>query len=61
MNHMKILLPLLFFPTFLFSQLNPAFVSRENMDYIKVQASYDGMFAFEQNGKIGYMDKKELL
>jgi WG containing repeat len=54
---MRILLLLLFYPICAAAQLNPAFVVKSNLSLPKMQASYDGMFAFEQNGKIGYMDK----
>ena len=54
---MKILFALLLFPILMQGQLNSAFVSKANLSYQKVQTSNEGMFAFEQNNKIGYLDK----
>lgn len=54
---MKILFALLLSPILMQSQLNPVFVSKTNISYPKVQVSYEGLFGFEQNNKIGYMDK----
>jgi len=53
---MKVLYSLLFFPFILSAQLNPAFVVKSNLNYSKMQSSYEGMFAFDQKGKIGYLD-----
>ena len=54
---MKVLLPLLLVPFIAVAQINPAFVAKSNLSYPKIQDSFDGMFAFEKDGKIGYMDK----
>jgi hypothetical protein len=55
---MRILVLLLIIPFFASAQLNPAFVSSGSLNYTKVQSSGEGMFGFEQNGKIGYLDSK---
>lgn len=55
---MRILTLLLILPFFAAGQVSPAFVSSGTLGYTKVQSSNEGMFAFEQNGKIGYLDKK---
>jgi hypothetical protein len=54
---MRTLFLFLFFPVCAATQLNPAFVVKSNLSYPKMQIAGEGMFAFEQNGKIGYMDK----
>src|SRR5574339_464191 len=55
---MKPLLILLFAPCFAIAQVNSAFVVKSNLSYTKLESSGDGMFGFEQNGKIGYLDVK---
>jgi hypothetical protein len=54
---MRFLLILLVFPCIISAQLNPAFVVKSNLNYTKVEASGDGMFGFEKDGKFGYLDK----
>lgn len=55
---MRILPFLLIIPFLSSAQLNPVFVSAGPLSYVKVQNSNEGMFGFEENGKIGYLDKK---
>jgi hypothetical protein len=54
---MRVLSALLFLPFIMSAQLNPAFVAKSNLTYPKMQVSTEGMFGFEQDKKIGYMDK----
>jgi len=54
---MRILYSLLLLPFIGTAQLNPTFVVKSNLNYSKMQVGYDGMFAFEEGGKLGYMDK----
>ena len=58
---MKFLYSLLFLPFLGAAQLNPAFVAKSNLNYTKMQSSSEGMYGFEQNGKIGYIDKNGLI
>jgi len=54
---MKFLLILLLFPCFIIGQINPVFVAKSNLSYSKIESSGDGMFGFDKDGKIGYLDK----
>lgn len=55
---MKVVVILVLFPCFVTAQMNPAFVVKSNLSYTKIESSGDGMFGFEKDGKIGYLDKK---
>lgn len=56
---MRLLLLLLLCPFISPAQINPVYVVKSNLSYPKLEASGDGMFGFEENGKFGYMDKNE--
>ena len=56
---MRALLLLLVLPCFANAQINPVFVAKSNLSYPKLEASGDGLFGFEKDGKFGYMDKNE--
>ena len=53
---MKLFLILLFFPCIISAQFNPAFVTKSNISFPRVENSSDGMFGFEEGDKFGYMD-----
>ena len=44
-------------PIFITAQLNPAFVSKSDLGYNRVEYKGDGLFGFESKDKFGYMDK----
>lgn len=54
---MRILSFFIFLPFFVSAQINQAFVVKSNLGYTKVEASNEGMFGFEKDGKFGYLDK----
>jgi hypothetical protein len=54
---MRFLYSLLLLPFIGTAQLNPNFVAKSNFTYPRMQVSTEGMFGFEQDKKIGYMDK----
>jgi hypothetical protein len=56
---MRSLLVLLLCPIIVSAQINPAYIFKSNLSYSKLEASGDGMFGFEKDGKFGYMDKNE--
>jgi hypothetical protein len=56
---MRSLLILLLFPCVISAQINPVFVAKSDLTYSKLEASGDGLFGFEKDGKFGYMDKNE--
>ena len=58
---MRFLFLLIFLPTVISAQINPAYIFKENLNYTKLEVSGDGMFGFEKDGKVGYMDKNEKL
>ncbi len=55
---MRSLLLLLLLPVFVSAQNGP-YVFKSNLYYKKLEASGDGMFGFEKDGKFGYIDKNE--
>ncbi|MBK5272328.1 MAG: WG repeat-containing protein, partial [Bacteroidia bacterium] len=56
---MRALFILLLCPIFIAAQVNPTFVSKADLYYTKLDASGDGLFGFEKDGKFGYIDKNE--
>ena len=54
---MRVLSVLLLFPFHALSQVNPAFLVKSNLNYNRIEYKGDGLFGFEINDKIGYMDK----
>jgi hypothetical protein len=56
---MRSILILLLCPIIASAQINPAYIFKSNLGYTKLEASGDGMFGFEKDGKFGYMDKNE--
>lgn len=53
---MRLLLALLLIPFVVPAQFNKPFVAKADLYYSRLEYSGDGLFGFEQNGKIGYMD-----
>ena len=41
------------------AQVNNAFVVKSKMNYSRLEYCNEGLFGFEQNGKIGYMNASE--
>jgi len=56
---MRLLFFALLCPIIIIAQINPTYVFKSNLYYSKLDASGDGLFGFEKDGKIGYMDKNE--
>jgi len=56
---MRFLFLILFCPIAAIAQINPSFIVKSNLNYTQLEASGDGMFGFEKDGKYGYMDKNE--
>lgn len=54
---MRVLSVLLLFPFCALSQLNPAFLVKSNLNYTRIEYKGEGLFGFEINDKVGYMDK----
>jgi hypothetical protein len=54
---MRILSILLFLPFYALSQLNPGFLVKSNLNYNRIEYKGDGLFGFEINDNVGYMDK----
>lgn len=48
---------LAFCPLLSLAQVNPVFIYKDNIPYTKLELSGDDMFGFEENGKLGYLDK----
>ena len=56
---MRSVLFFLLIPSIVPAQINPVYIAKSNLNYTKLEASGDGMFGFEKDGKFGYMDKSE--
>lgn len=56
---MRSLLFLILCPIIVEAQINSPFISKANLYYTKLEASGEGMFGFEKDGKFGYIDKNE--
>ena len=54
---MRALSAFLFFPFYSLSQVNPAFLVKSNLNYNTIEYKGDGLFGFEINDQVGYMDK----
>ncbi|MGB4845767.1 MAG: WG repeat-containing protein, partial [Ferruginibacter sp.] len=53
---MKLLLAILLMPFMVTAQVNSVFVSKSKLSYPRLEYCGDGLFGFEQDGKIGYMN-----
>jgi len=53
---MKLLLAFLLMPFVVTAQVNSAFVVKSKMNYARLEYCGEGLFGFEQDGKIGYMN-----
>ena len=53
---MKFLLAFLLMPFIITAQVNSAFLVKSKLNYTRLEYSGDGLFGFEKDGKIGYMN-----
>jgi hypothetical protein len=56
---MRSVLFFLLLPLIVSAQINPVYIVKKNLQYTQLEASGDGLFGFEKDGKYGYMDKNE--
>jgi hypothetical protein len=56
---MKLLVTLLLLPFALSAQVNKAFVVKSNLSYTRLEYCGEGLFGFEKDGKIGYMNANQ--
>lgn len=54
---MRALSAFLCFPFYALSQVNPAFLVKSNLNYNRLEYKGEGLFGFEINDQVGYMDK----
>ena len=56
---MRFLLLIFFCPVIVTAQINAAYIFKADLNYTKLIAAGEGLFGFEKDGKIGYIDKNE--
>ncbi len=56
---MKLFLFFLLTPFIITAQINSAFLLKSKLNYARLEYSGEGLFGFEQDGKIGYMNASE--